>query len=390
VQIVFALKKTWHNGSRFMREFIPIGTRFINLPARFTMKRGGVLHGGRLAYETFGQLNAARNNVILILTGLSPDAHAAAHTNNPAPGWWEAMIGPSKPINTDHWYVICVNSLGSCKGSTGPASFNPNTGKPYGLEFPELSMEDIADAVAFAVRTLGFERVACVIGPSMGGMCSLALLAKHPELTSNHINISGAVHSLPFAIAIRSLQREAIRFDPYWNNGQYDEEHYPQRGMLMARKLGLITYRSSLEWISRFGREYMSSDRINETLFGHEFEVESYLDYHAHRFLRCFDPNSYLYLSRCIDWFDLGETCGCTAEEALSRLHIEKALVIGVQSDILFPIHQQQQISQGIRASGADVEFISLESPEGHDAFLVDIGRFGPPVTDFLSRISQD
>ncbi|WP_268800497.1 homoserine O-acetyltransferase MetX [Pseudomonas huanghezhanensis] len=371
-----------------MREFIPLSTRFIDLPAGFEMKRGGVLHGARIAYEVFGQLNAARDNVILILTGLSPDAHAATHADDPTPGWWDDMLGPGKPIDTHRWHVICVNSLGSCKGSTGPASVDPNTGEPYRLEFPELSIEDIADAAVFAVRTLGFERLACVIGASMGGMSALALLARHPDLARSHINISGAVHSLPFSIAIRSLQREAIRFDPDWNQGQYCEEHYPQRGMVTARKLGVITYRSALEWNTRFGRACMDSDRrLDEEPFGPEFEVESYLECHAHRFFRSFDPNSYLYLSRCIDWFDLGESCGSNADEALSRLRIEKALVIGVQTDILFPLQQQRQIADGLRAGGADAQFLSLESPEGHDAFLVDTGRFGPPVASFLSAL---
>ncbi|MFC9229875.1 homoserine O-acetyltransferase [Streptomyces decoyicus] len=369
-----------------MREFIPPATRFIDLPAGFAMKRGGALYGARIAYETFGRLNAARDNIILILTGLSPDAHAASHADDPTPGWWEVMLGPGKPIDTDRWHVICVNSLGSCKGSTGPASIDPDTGEPYRLEFPELSVEDIADAAAFTVRALGFERLACVIGTSLGGMSALALLARHPDLARSHINISGAVHALPFSIAVRSLQREAIRVDPQWNQGRYDAENYPRRGMLTARKLGMMTYRSAQEWDSRFGRARLSPDRrTDEEQFGLEFEVEGYLDFHAHRFLHRFDPNSYLYLSHCMDQFDLGDSCGGTADEALSRLRLEKALVIGVQTDILFPLRQQRKIAEGLSASDADVQFLSLESPEGHDAFLVDINRFGPPVAKFLS-----
>src|SRR5947207_15748515 len=158
-----------------MTEFIPPATRFVRLPDGFTMKRGGVLHGARVAYETFGRLNAERDNAVLILTGLSPDAHAASRPEEPSPGWWEAMLGPGKPIDTDRWYVICVNSLGSCKGSTGPASLDPATGQPYRLDFPELSLEDVGDAAMSLVRALGIERLACVIGNSMGGMCALGL-----------------------------------------------------------------------------------------------------------------------------------------------------------------------------------------------------------------------
>ncbi len=373
-----------------MREFIPRATRFVNLPAGFALRRGGRLHGARIAYETIGKLSAGRDNAILIMTGLSPDAHVCSHADDPTPGWWEAMVGPGKPIDTHRWHVICVNALGSCKGSTGPASIDPVKREPYRLDFPELSIEDIADAAAFTVRTLGIERLACVIGASMGGMSSLALAARHPDLAHHLINISGAVHAQPFAIAIRSLQREAIQSDPHWNNGRYDEARYPARGMVMARKLGFLTYRSAQEWNSRFGR---ASLEVNfgggAKPFGMEFAVEEYLECQARRFMLSFDPNAYLYLSRSIDWFDLGECCGCAADDALARLHLEAALVIGVETDILFPLAQQRQIATGLRAGGTEVTFLRLDSPAGHDAFLVDTERFGPPVAAFLSARSS-
>lgn len=371
-----------------MTEFIPPGTRFIDLPSPFPMKRGGALRGARVAYETWGELNAARDNAVLIVTGLSPDAHAAANADDPEPGWWEAMLGPGKPIDSDRWFVICVNSLGSCKGSTGPASIDPATGELYRLAFPELSVEDGADAAAHAVRALGVDTLACVIGNSMGGMTALALLARHPGIARSHINISGAARALPFSIAIRSLQREAIRLDPKWNNGVYDDANYPESGMRMARKLGVITYRSALEWDGRFGRVRLDSDRRDdEDPFGLEFEVESYLEGHARRFVRRFDPNCYLYLSRSMDWFDLGESCGGSADDGLARIRVGKALVIGVHTDILFPLQQQQQIADGLRAGGNDAAFLALESPQGHDAFLVDIARFGPAVSGFLATL---
>lgn len=374
-----------------MKEFIPVATQFINLPPKFMMKRGGVLHNARIAYETFGQLNSECSNVILILTGLSADAHAASHADDPTPGWWDCMLGPGKPIDTDHWYVICINSLGSCKGSTGPASRNPNTGECYRLEFPELSIEDIANAAAFTVRALGFNHLACVIGVSMGGMSALALLAQHPDLARNHINISGAVHSLPFSIAVRSLQREAIQFDPYWNEGRYDMAHYPLRGMITARKLGMITYRSALEWNSRFGRKRINSvNNADENFLGEEFEVENYLNTHAYRFVNSFDPNCYLYLSRSIDQFDLGDSCNSTINNALSKIRLEKALIIGVHTDILFPMYQQRQIAEGLTIGKTDVRFLPLESPKGHDAFLADTDRFIRPITNFLSELQLD
>ena len=302
-----------------MTEFIPPGTRYVDLPSPFRMKRGGALHGARMAYETWGRLDDDRGNALLILTGLSPDAHAAANEANPAPGWWEAMVGPGKAIDTGRWFVVCVNSLGSCKGSTGPASMDPATGVPYRLSFPELSIEDVADAARHVLAALGIERLACVVGNSMGGMAALSFLQRHPGIARAHVNISGAAHALPFSIAIRSLQREAIRLDPAWNNGDYDEARYPESGMRMARKLGVITYRSALEWDGRFGRVRLDSDRRDdEDPFGLEFEVESYLEGHARRFVRSFDPNCYLYLSRSMDWFDLGEG-------ALERIRVDKA-----------------------------------------------------------------
>lgn len=377
-----------------MTQFIPPGTRTIDLPSPFAMKRGGELHGAHIAYETWGTLNSARDNAVLIVTGLSPDAHAAANAANPEPGWWEAMLGPGKPIDSERWFVICANSLGSCKGSTGPASINPDNGELYRLDFPQLSIEDGANAIAHVVRELGIQQLACVIGNSMGGMAALALLAIHPGIARTHINISGAAKALPFSIAIRSLQREAIRLDPNWNDGHYTDECYPESGMRMARKMGVITYRSALEWDGRFGRVRLDSDRADGGPFGLEFEVESYLEAHARRFVRNFDPNCYLFLSRSMDWFDLGDYCAHRTSDGesntragLASIRVEKALAIGAATDILFPLQQQREIADGLRAGGADARFLALDSPQGHDAFLVDFDRFGPAVRGFLDAL---
>jgi homoserine O-acetyltransferase len=370
-----------------MSEFIPPNTRFVDLPSPFPMKRGGALHGARMAFETWGELNAARDNAVLILTGLSPNAHAAANHGNTDPGWWDAMLGPGKPIDTGRWFVICVNTLGSCKGSTGPASIEPATGQTYRLNFPDLSVEDSARAAHVVVRSLGIERLACVIGNSMGGMTALAYLHLHPGAARSHVNVSGSARALPFSIAIRSLQREAIRLDPNWNHGDYDEARYPDNGMRIARKLGVVTYRSAMEWDGRFGRVRLDSDCREDDPFGLEFEVERYLAGHAQRFVRQFDPNCYLYLSRSMDWFDLAEYGNGDAMAALAKIRIEKALAIGVRTDILFPLQQQEQIAEGLRAGGAATAFAPLESPQGHDAFLVDIARFGPVISGFLGEL---
>jgi homoserine O-acetyltransferase len=370
-----------------MTETIPPGTRFAALPSPFAFKRGGELQGARLAYETWGELNAARDNAILILTGLSPNAHAASNAGNPEPGWWEGMLGPGKAIDTNRWFVICVNSLGSCKGSTGAASVNPATGEPYRLDFPDLSIEDGARAAHVVVGSLGIERLACVIGNSMGGMTALAYLLLHPGSARAHINVSGSAQALPFSIAIRSLQREAIRLDPNWNHGRYDDAHYPENGMRIARKLGVVTYRSAMEWDGRFGRVKLDSEmRGDEDPFGQEFEVERYLEGHAQRFVRSFDPNCYLYLGRSMDWFDVAEYGGGDVMKGLASIKVERSLSIGVHTDILFPLQQQEQVAEGLRAGGAEAEFVPLPSPQGHDAFLVDIERFGAAIGGFLRK----
>ncbi|WP_158883955.1 homoserine O-acetyltransferase [Rhodanobacter sp. L36] len=366
--------------------------RYFALPSPFSMKRGGELREAHVAYETWGELNAARDNAVLVLTGLSPSAHMTSCETDPSPGWWQDMAGPGKAIDTSRWFVICVNSLGSDKGSTCPASIDPVTGKAYRLSFPELALEDVANAAHAAVASLGITQLACLIGCSMGGMSALAYMLLHPGSVRAHISVDTAPQAQPFAIAIRSLQREAIRLDPGWNDGSYDIHAaeggvYPDTGMSIARKLGVITYRSAMEWNGRFARIRLDPDQREEEPFGREFQVESYLEGHAQRFVRNFDPNSYLYLSRASDWFDMAEYGNGSVQEGLKRIRIERAMVIGVSTDILFPLQQQEQIAQGLEAAGAAVEFVALDSPQGHDAFLVDIENYSHAIGGFLSRL---
>lgn len=361
--------------------------RYLPLPSPFAMKRGGELHGAHVAYETWGTLNAARDNAVLVLTGLSPSAHMTSCEEDPAPGWWQEMAGPGKAIDTTRWFAICVNSLGSDKGSTCPASIDPATGEPYRLSFPELALEDVANAAHAVVASLGIGQLACLIGCSMGGMSALAYMLLHPHSVRAHISVDTAPQAQPFAIAIRSLQREAIRLDPHWNEGRYDDDSYPDTGMSIARKLGVITYRSAMEWNGRFARIRLDPEQREDEPFGREFQVESYLEGHARRFVRHFDPNSYLYLSRASDWFDIAEYGHGSVLEGLKRIRIEQAMVIGVSTDILFPLQQQEQIAEGLEAAGARVEFVALDSPQGHDAFLVDIDNYSRAIGGFLNRL---
>ncbi len=367
--------------------------RYFALPSPFAMKRGGELRDAHVAYETWGELNLARDNAVLVLTGLSPSAHMASCMEDPSSGWWEDMTGPGKAIDTSRWFVICVNSLGSDKGSTCPASIDPATGNAYRLSFPELALEDVANAAHAVVTGLGITQLACLIGCSMGGMSALAYMLLHPGSVRAHISVDTAPQAQPFAIAIRSLQREAIRLDPGWNEGGYDIHAaeggtYPDTGMSIARKLGVITYRSAMEWNGRFARIRLDPEQREEEPFGREFQVESYLEGHAQRFVRNFDPNSYLYLSRASDWFDIAEYGKGSVHDGLQRIHVERAMVIGVSTDILFPLQQQEQIAQGLEAAGAQVEFVALDSPQGHDAFLVDIENYSRAIGGFLTRLS--
>ena len=363
-------------------------TQTVPLPDPFPLYRGGVLHGARIAYESWGRLNAARDNAILLFTGLSPSAHAAATTADPSPGWWQRMIGPALAIDTDRYFVLCVNSLGSCFGSTGPASIDPATGQRYRLDFPEVAVEDIARAGFETARALGIARLSGVMGASLGGSLALVFAALFPQGSRRLISISGSAAASPFAIALRSVQREAIMSDPDWQGGNYAPEHPPRNGMRVARKLGTITYRSAAEWRQRFGRQPLAGLALGADQFAPRFAVEGYLEAQAERFIRVYDPNCYLYLSSAMDRFDLAEHGGSNhAALAASGSHagLEKVLVLGVESDLLYPIHEQAAIAAAFGQAGVDTRFTRLPSIEGHDAFLVDIARFDAEIRAFLA-----
>jgi len=357
----------------------------ITLAGEMAMKRGSIFTP-TLAYETWGELNAQRDNCILVFTGLSPSAHMCSSTLDPSTGWWEDMVGPAKPIDTSTYFVICINSLGSCFGSTGPASIDPQTQTHYRLRFPVLTVEDIACSAGHVLDHLGIDTVHTVVGASMGGMTALAFCLLHCDRARQLLSISSAARSLPFSIALRSLQREIIRKDPAWDNGNYDfSNHGPVTGMRLARKLGMITYRSGAEWAERFGRERATGFQHSDDSFGNdfEFEVESYLENHANRFIGSFDANCYLYLSRAMDLFDAADHGG-SLDVSFSKLKLRTVLVIGVETDFLFPIQQQEELALALNKHVEQVEFKRLPSIQGHDSFLVDMDRFRPTVAAFF------
>ena len=353
----------------------------------FVMHRGGILKEVVVAYESWGKLSDNHDNVVLVFGGLSPSAHACSSDLDPSKGWWEYMIGPGKPIDTNKFFVVCVNSLGSCFGSTSPSSINPETQQAYGLDFPDLSIEDMAKSAHHALLDLGIDHVHTVVGSSMGGMSSLAYALMYPDEVDHLITISAATRALPFTIAVRSLQREIIRCDPAFRDGLYRQDEEPTSGMILARKLGLMSYRAAEEWHQRFNRARVSPERKTNERFGIEFEVESYLDYNARKFVKTFDANSYLYLSRAMDLFDVAEHGG-SVNAGLAMIQAKNTLVIGVETDILFPVQQQKEIADGIQRSGRPVEYVELDSINGHDSFLVDEAHFAPVLREFFDKNS--
>jgi homoserine O-acetyltransferase len=346
--------------------------------------RGGTIEDPTIAYETWGRLNDERSNAVVLFTGLSPSAHAASSPEDPSQGWWESMIGPGRPIDTDRYFVVCVNSIGSPFGSSSPASIDPRTRRPFALAFPESAVEDIATGGREVLRVLGIKRAAAVMGPSLGGMSALAFAVQFPDAVERVITISGAAAATPFAISLRSLQREIVRSDPAWRGGQYEAGQGPKVGLRLARKLGTITYRSAEEWLVRFARNRVQEPGTAAGGFGPRFEVESYLEHQSYKFAETFDANCFLYLSRAMDEFDLRTHGGGSLEVAFAKIRARRALVIGVETDLLFPVFQQREVAELLRASGSDVTFHAFPSIQGHDSFLVDNERFEPAIAEFL------
>lgn len=353
------------------------------IPNSYQFHRGGQIEDGLLAYETWGTLNADHSNAILILTGLSADSHAARHTTHDTAGWWEYMIGPDKAIDTNQWFVICASSLGSCKGSTGPCSPKPHSNSSYRFDFPDLCLEDIANTSVMLCQSLDIKQLHAIIGPSMGGMTALALLLNHPDYAKHLIHIASGMASPPFSTAIRSLQREAILNDENFNKGNYSANSWPEEGMKFARKIGMLSYRSATEWNERFPR---SLKKVPEHAFGIEFPVESYLEHHANQFVHQFDPISYLYLSRAMDWFDGHSYAKPRGSNPLKEVKLEQSLVIGAETDLLFPAMLQRELHHLLLDAGVNSSLKITDSIQGHDAFLVDQNTFSLLVGNYLNQ----
>jgi len=363
-------------------DWVVSGYETFHRPEPFTCEWGGVLPELTLAYETWGTLSPRRDNAVLLHTGLSASSHARSHPRNSNPGWWEDFIGPGAPIDTDRFFVICSNLLGGCYGSTGPMSTNPATGEPYATDFPIVTVRDMVRAQLLLVDHLGIETLRASVGASLGGMQSLDLAAHVPERVERIVSISAALRSYPQSIAIRFVQRQAVMADPDWREGRYYGVSFPHRGQRVAREIGTITYRSGPEWQDRFGRKRNSDDtpRLDE-----DFQVESYLAYQGDKFCLQYDANSYLYISKAMDLFDLlvEQSDSIQSPLRVSRIRAP-ALVIGVTTDVLFPVWQQRELADQLTKRGVDVDYLELDAPYGHDTFLIDRERVGGAIRQHI------
>lgn len=361
---------------------------FAEPPEGLALECGRRLGPVTLAYETYGRLTPERDNAVLILHALSGDAHAAGYhgAGDRKPGWWDLFIGPGKAFDTTKYFVICSNILGGCKGSTGPSSPNPATGRPYGPDFPVVTVSDMVRAQRRLVDHLGIRRLLSAAGGSLGGFQVLEWAVRYPDRLASAIPIATSARLEAQAIAFDEVGRQAIMADPNWRGGEYYGHDPPTAGLAVARMIGHITYLSDAEMRAKFGRRLQDRDGFGYD-FRTEFQVESYLRYQGDAFVRRFDANSYLYISKAMDYFDLAAGCGSLVE-ALEGVQAE-FLVVSTSSDWLFPTYQSKAIVRALQANGAATTFVELDSPHGHDAFLLPSDRLSATIAGFLAHAQR-
>lgn len=353
--------------------------------AELTLESGERFGPITIAYETYGTLNADKSNAILILHAFSGDAHAAGfHEGDKKPGWWDDMIGPGKAFDTSQYFVICSNVLGGCKGSTGPSSLNPATQKPYGLAFPLIAIEDMVACQQRLIEHLGISQLLSVAGGSMGGMQVLGWLTMFPDMLCSAIPIATTIKHSPQQIAFNEVGRQAIMADPHWNSGDYYDGTPPAKGLAVARMIGHITYMSDASMEEKFGRQRKQTGQPFK--FTTDFEVEGYLNYRGDAFVKRFDANSYLYISKAMDLFDASN--GKPFQKAISGLNA-KLLVLAFESDWLYPAYQSQEIVKACKRAGLEATYCQIDSTYGHDAFLLEVDEETHLISHFLKRIFQ-
>ena len=336
-----------------------------------------------VTYETYGTLSAAKDNVVMVCHALSGDAHVAGlhFEDDKKPGWWDTMIGPGKAIDTNKYYVICSNTIGGCRGTTGPSSIDPATNKPYGIEFPIITIADMVEVQKRLLDKLGIDKMLAVVGGSMGGMQALQWSIAYPDMVNAAVVAASTTRLGAQSIAFDAVGRNSIIADPNFNGGQYHNGQGPDHGLAIARMIGHITYLSEESMRQKFGRDLRSSDKYNYD-FKSEFSVETYLDYQGQRFVERFDANSYLYISKAMDYFDLAQEYG-SLRECLKKTSC-RFLVMSFSSDWLFTKAQSEDIVHALAAEGKDVSYCNIESPYGHDAFLLEPVTIGDLIEGFL------
>ena len=360
---------------------------FASAPDELILESGEKLGPVTLAYETYGTLNGDKSNAILILHALTGNAHVAGfHQGDKDPGWWDNMIGYGKAFDLDKYFIICSNVIGGCQGSTGPSSINPKTKMPYGLDFPLITIKDMVDAQSHLVRSLGITKLLCVAGGSMGGMQVLQWTVSFPQMVQTAIPIATSARHSPQQIAFNEVGRQAIMADPAWKDGQYYGHDAPSRGLAVARMIGHITYMSDISMAEKFGRRV--KEERPEKKFSPDFEVEGYLQYRGDNFVKRFDANSYLYITKAIDRFDL--TNGAGLEKVFKAASGIKFLVIAFKSDWLYPAYQSKEIVRACKQAQVDVSYCELNSTYGHDAFLIEVEEQEHFIKNFLRRVSDE
>jgi homoserine O-acetyltransferase/O-succinyltransferase len=366
---------------------VPTDIKSVTFNKPLKLKSGSSFGPITVVYETYGELNAARSNAILICHAFTGDSHVASHGAGDKPGWWEDMVGPGKAFDTSKYFVICPNVLGSCKGTTGPIAINPATGKPYGSNFPVITIQDIVTVQKLLIDQLGIKTLLSVAGGSMGGMQALTWAVKYPEAVLSSIMIAACHRHSAQQIALHEVGRQAVMTDPDWQGGDYYGKAIPKRGLAIARMLGHITYMSQESMERKFGRKLVGKDGLGYD-FSKDFEVEGYLEYRGKSFVERFDANSYLYLTKAMDYFDLTEE-GKSLTDVLQSVKAD-FLVISFTSDWLYPSEQSRTLVRALTANDVDVSYIELDSDYGHDAFLVEFGDQTKIVSNYLAKIQRE
>jgi homoserine O-acetyltransferase/O-succinyltransferase len=363
--------------------------QFLHLPESrpFALEGGGVLRGVDLAYETWGQLDATASNAVLVCHALTGDSHVAGPSGHghPVAGWWDDLVGPGKAVDTDRWFVVCVNVLGGCQGTTGPASIDPSTGRPYSNSFPVITIRDMVRSQVAVADHLGIGRWRAVIGGSMGGMQALEWAVMYPDRLASAAVLATSVAASAQQIAWSHVGRLAIAGDPRWRDGDYYDAEPgdgPHEGLSLARSIAQIHYRSERVFQERFDRRTV--EPVDRLSLWDRFQVESYLDYHGEKLVRRFDANTYLILNKAMDLHDLARKRG-SASDAFDRI-AAPVLTLSIDSDTLYPPYQQEHLRDELAARGVLFDHVGITSPHGHDGFLLEPGQVGPPLTALLEE----